>query len=470
MGDSTDSERRGQSDIIGIVLLFAVVIAGTIAIIGVGSSVLADARTDAQIDSAEHAMTKFDATAALIALGRSDSQQAVVSVDAVGESLEVQPNNGWMKVTITSNVSGETQVMNRTLGAVVYENDGVEIAYQGGGVWKQQSGTSTMVSPPEFHYRGTTLTLPLITVTGGTVNDGDLVLRNTDEQVRRYPNETETPPLINPLNNGTVNVTVRSEYYEAWGRFFEQRTSGVVYYDHPNNTVKIELVIPATGLFENPLIATQPGGVRLNGGDSDMYSSGSDYPSADSKIEGEITTCEGGGCNNISSSGSYNSSTTYFVDGDIGGAWTFDTGNGDINLVVDGSFTPSDVTIQGSNRVNVYTLGDFEPDGGSDLNMGNPASRFWVYVHSTGTVTMKGDVSMHGVIYAPKSHVDFNGKTTFTGSLIGETITVNGKPSNEDIDSDPDLAGSIIGIEASGSDAITYLYVSATNVSVSSTD
>lgn len=469
MGVNADCVGRGQSDVIGVVLLLAVVVAGTIAIVGIGSSVLSDGRSDAQIESAEHAMTKFDATAALIALGKSDSQRAVVSVNAIGESIEVQPDDGWMRVKIINNTSGETVVLNRTLGAVVYKNDGVEIAYQGGGVWKQVSGSSTMVSPPEFHYRGRTLTLPLITVKGGSVNDGDIVLTNTGDQLRKYPNDSASPPLLNPLEDGQVNVTVHSEYYEAWGRFFEQRTSGIVHYDHPNESVTIELVIPLRGEFENPLISTDPGGVVINGGNSELYSTGGNYPSADGKIEEKIAECESGGCVNISSAQTLSNSTTYYHDGDIGGDWTFDTSSGDMTLVVNGSFTPSTVDILGDNRVNVYVRQNFKPDGGADLNTHDSASQFWVYVHSDGTVTMKGSVGMHGVVYAPESHVDFDGKTHFVGSLIGETITVNGEPSNEEINSDPDLAGSVIGLESGGSDAITYLYVSVTNVTVSST-
>jgi len=469
---ATDGERRAQSDVIGLVLLIAVVVAGTIAIVGIGSSVLSDARTDAQIDSAEHAMTKFDATAALIALGKSDSQRAKVNVEGIGESLDVRPDEGWMEVKIVNNTSEKT-VMNRTLGAIVYENDGVDIAYQGGGVWKQQSNSSTMISPPEFHYRGTTLTLPLITIADGDVSNGDLVVRNVDQRDRRYPNTSVDPTFLNPLEDGQVNVTVHSEYYEAWGRFFEQRTSGEVAYNHSAQTVTIELVIPFRGQFENPLIATDPGGVNINGG-SGLYSSGADYPSADADIESKIDECTNasGNCvNETDSTVTFDNATTYFFDGnyDPDGTVTIDTSDGNVNFVIDGSFTPEDVVIQGGNQANFYVNGSFEPDGGSDININGDASQLFVYVHSSGTVTMKGSVAMHGVVYAPESHVDFDGSTTFTGSVIGETIRVNGAPANEDINSDPDLAGSILGLGPGTGEHITYLYVSATNVSVSST-
>jgi hypothetical protein len=32
----------------------------------------------------------------------------------------------------------------------------------------------------------------------------------------------------NPVRNGTVNITVKSQYYDAWATYFEQRTTGVV--------------------------------------------------------------------------------------------------------------------------------------------------------------------------------------------------------------------------------------------------
>ncbi|MFC7194689.1 hypothetical protein ACFQL4_08535 [Halosimplex aquaticum] len=60
-----------------------------------------------------------------------------------------------MNVTIYNQSADETKTLtNVTLGAVRYENGDHDIAYQGGGVWKGTEAGTTMLSPPEFHFRG----------------------------------------------------------------------------------------------------------------------------------------------------------------------------------------------------------------------------------------------------------------------------------------------------------------------------
>lgn len=264
MNSTGRGDYRGQSSLIGLVLVVGLVVAGTTTIVVFGTGILGDARADAQIDSAEHAMTKLDATASLVALGTSDSQRAEVSLGGIGEELQVEPDRGWMNVSIidanTSSVSHV--VMNQTLGAIVYEHDQTEIAYQGGGVWKRTPSGATMISPPEFHYRGTTLTLPLVTVGGGPINGGDLVINDPGLMQKKYPNQTAG--LWNPVTEDQINVTVHSEFYEAWGRFFEQRTSGDVYYDDANQTVTIVLLVQTGSTSISGGIVSGAAGTTLN--------------------------------------------------------------------------------------------------------------------------------------------------------------------------------------------------------------
>jgi hypothetical protein len=50
-----------------------------------------------------------------------------------------------------------------------------------------------------------------------------------------------------------VTVTVKSDYYAAWARYFETRTAGNVTVDETNGTATLELVSPATsGEFQLP--------------------------------------------------------------------------------------------------------------------------------------------------------------------------------------------------------------------------
>lgn len=482
-GETTiGDDERAQSDVLGVALITALVVIGTVGIVALGTDVLAGARGDAQIESAEQAMTKMDATAALIALGKTDSQRAEVSLRGVDESLDVREDDGWMNVSIVNRSSGDhlDTVMNRTLGSVVYESDGTSISYQGGGVWKKVDNASIMVSPPEFHYRGNTLTLPLISVRGGdeSVAGGKLVLEREGNRNQTYPDPSRS--MLNPLpETKQVNVTVHSEYYDAWGRFFAQRTEGSVTYDHPNETVIVELIVPFQTPFEEPLVATSPDGVEPHppGGEDwrDKYIEDADYPSADSIIEDEIDECVSDGCKEPDDATSLTGGTTYFFDEDVTSSTIVaNTSDGDITLVVDGEFKPDNIDIDGNGNLTVYVKGYIELKGEYNWESDNEATQLLIYGHSSGTdknnkldIEFKGEVYFKGLIYAPELHANFRGSGEFVGSLVAYEIEVRGTPSN--VVNDPGLGNIDLGLRDDESAYINYLYVSGINLSVKGT-
>jgi hypothetical protein len=230
---------RAQSETLGFVLIFAVLIIGVTVIIMSGGG-LDETQNQLSADRAENTLSKFDSKAALVALGRSDTQEVSLPISS-SEQLVLQEDRGWMNVTALNQSSGSrVDVMNTTLGAIVYRGGETTLAYQGGGVWRDGTNESgLMVSPPEFHYRGSTLTLPAITVSGDSVLGGRAVISQNGTE-RMFP----TGAATNPLDEHRVTVTVRSEFYRGWGRYFETRTDGTVVYDHANNTAKLVLISP----------------------------------------------------------------------------------------------------------------------------------------------------------------------------------------------------------------------------------
>jgi flagellin-like protein len=235
------SDARGQTEVLGVVLLLAITITGTGLIVAFGSSALSDSQQASETDSAEHSMTQLDSKASLVGVGSTRTQ--TVSLGVSGPT-RVENESGWMRVQVI-NLTDDTVeyvVLNQTLGSVVYENTGTSVAYQGGGVWKRTDNGTTMVSPPEVHYRGTTLTLPLVVVSGQGTLDGETLISQNGSTEPKYPNGSAG--LRNPLTEAKVNLTIQSEYYRAWGRFFERRTGGQVAVDHANRTVTLTLVAP----------------------------------------------------------------------------------------------------------------------------------------------------------------------------------------------------------------------------------
>ncbi|MFB6269512.1 MAG: type IV pilin [Halobacterium sp.] len=247
-------DARGQTEVIGVVLLLAITVVGVGVVVATAGGALDAAQDRSAVQRAEQSMSLFDARSALVALGRSGSQ-SVSLARSEGGSYEVRPDTGRIVVARTTNNS-TTEYVNTSLGSVVFERGNAEVAYQGGGVWRSVGAGSEMVSPPEFNYRDATLTLPIIVVAGGSdAAAGGPTARVTPVNVAEpvFPNAT----LSNPLSEGNVTVSVQSDYYRGWASYFRQRTTGNVTVYESNQTVELELIARGSGgaftLEETPL-------------------------------------------------------------------------------------------------------------------------------------------------------------------------------------------------------------------------
>lgn len=257
---------RSQSETLGFVLVVSMVILGSLTVVALGANALGQAEQGMSDERAETALTQFDSKAGLVALGQSDSQTVAFATDS-GEQFEVHEGEGWISVEVenrTDSTNDFTVIDQEPLGTVKYRTDGDQMAYQGGGVWKATDDGGQMVSPPEFHYRNGTLTLPAVNVTGDAVL-GNRAQITREGEVRQFPSETISQ--TNPLDDHVVTVTVQSEYYRGWGGYFEERTEGEVEYDHGAEEVTLTLLSP---MGEEPVAAA----VGSTAGDGDFTMQG----------------------------------------------------------------------------------------------------------------------------------------------------------------------------------------------------
>jgi len=233
---------RAQVSPVAVVLIILLVLAGSTAVVVFGATAIGQSQDSLSEQRAEKAMTQFDSKAALVALGNSDTQQVDFGTDRQS-SYEVNEGEGWMRIVVENQTDGTTtEVVNESLGTMTYEVDDRTIAYQSGGVWKRIEGNeSVMVSPPEFYFRDGTLTLPIVNVTGAA-SVGSKASITHEETVEKFPSAAAGNE--NPLRNHLVKVSVQSQYYKGWGRYFEERTDGDVEYDHDRNVVNLTLVSP----------------------------------------------------------------------------------------------------------------------------------------------------------------------------------------------------------------------------------
>lgn len=241
---------RGQSNPLGVILVFAIMIAGASVVIILGAAAMDDTEGRLSEQRAEKVMTQLDSEASLVALGETNTQRLSYSRGS-GERFRVKNQTGWMRVNITNKTTGDPKTLiKEPMGEVVFDQGDTSIAYQGGGVWRKDNAGTFMISPPEMHYRNATLTLPLVTVSGDASLGTDAHILKNGSTEKQFPDPGRLDEWTNPLDNHEINVSIQSEYYEAWGRYLETRTDGQVIYDHDDNIVHALLVVPA----ENPAV------------------------------------------------------------------------------------------------------------------------------------------------------------------------------------------------------------------------
>ncbi len=449
---STDSRRestdRAQMGPIGLTLVFGFVLVGSILVIAFGLSALSGTEDTLNEDRAEKTLTQFDSKAALVALGNTDSQK--VSFPSGSTEYEVREGDGWMKVTInniSNSKSGKTMV-NQSMGSIVYETEGGEIAYQGGGVWRSTSNNTRMVSPPEFHFRNGTLTLPAVNVTGDDSLSNSATIRHEETigNVSKLPgSEYSRNEFTNPLTNHEVKVIVQSDYYKGWGSYFEERTEGEVAYNHERKIANLTLKSPVgKRIVSNAIAATATGGnfdISGNGAKTDSYNSSQGPYSLTQGDNGNITIggsfeASGGAQvdGNVKAGGDFSITGNTEVNGDVktGGDFTCSSGSsrvyGDLvyagtaatrKFCPDGSQETGSVEVEGESPINNLVESTVTEAETSNDNAGTPADGHAIdFTSNTATLTA-------GTYHVDRLEVD-DGETLFLDTSGGTvTITVD---------------------------------------------
>jgi hypothetical protein len=475
---------RAQAETMGFVLILGLSLAVVTVSVALGSAVIDDASADAQVASVKNSMAHVSSRMSLVALGESDRQRFDLGQLPDG-SVTVREDSGELTLTYARPNEPNTVFYDRSLGAVAYTSESREIAYQGGGVWRKRGANSTMVSPPEYHYHGNTLTLPIVNVTGEGGVSGRVtgVVSSVGEPTR------VDPGVANPLINGTIVVEIQSDYYQGWYQFLNQRAEGSTEIYHHNRTVISELVVPQEVQLDQAIAISPQSQYSPPNGNAAQVADPvqATVPSADPIVDQKVSDANsshdslGAGC---SVSGGVLSGApctlddgTYYFDGDLalGSDVVFDTSAGNVTFVVDGSFDLSghDVVVADAsdNGVTYYVNGSIETDANTHVYTSHtpePESRRnTFFVSGNALAEDSGNAGeLDAVIYAPDATVDLQGggNTRIRGALVANSLEVQGG-GNIVIGYDDALDDASISVTRS-TNQITYLHVSENRVLV----
>jgi hypothetical protein len=483
---------RAVSSTVGFSLLVLLTLVGATTVVVVGGTALANIEEAGRANQASSAMTQLDSVASRVAIGQSRQQQ--LGLGSADGQVGVDPGAGRILVAAVDGNGSRTVLVDEALGAVTYRTGETTVAYQGGGVWRHRGDGTVMVSPPEYHYSGRTLTLPIVRVTDGppSISAAEPLVVTRNGSVRHFP----TASTANPLDDGEVYVKVTSEYHRGWRDFFESRSEGDVQHYPSNETVTVNLTVPQSVSFDHAVTATSdsPSAIQTNGNAefNGPTRRGADMLSASREVDRQIDACQAGGCPDLTTELADDEleNGTYYASGDVtvGPPTEFDTSNGDVNVVVDGDlrFTGTgppgseDHAVTGDGRVTFYVKGDVEIAGNAAVNTDGDADSLLMLVHSDAgeVAAASGTPQFTGLIYAPNSTLRINGGGACgatggggggggggcDGNIVGSVVVENAEAvGNGKLSYDSAID---IEIEFDATNDLTFLHVSENRIDV----
>ncbi|WP_436908108.1 DUF7289 family protein [Halosimplex marinum] len=287
---------RAQSDVLAVVLLATMVIAGATTVVVAGTAALNQGQGDASSTAAVQSMQSLDTTIEQMARGGS-SQAQVEAPDLQGNFQVVSESTGEParagRVTVTVDPpSGSDTTEEFWLGTARYERDGQTVAYQGGGVWRKTGNGSVAVSRPGISYRSneeaSTLTFPITTIEG-TTGGGEFRVETVDQR-----DLLSSVGMSNRMPSGTtIDIAIESTFYRAWGEHLQSELGPEsVTVDPATETVTVTVESPNVGgTVSSAAYSDGPSSALTNTVTTDSYLS-PDYAGSPHNENGDVLTTE----------------------------------------------------------------------------------------------------------------------------------------------------------------------------------
>ncbi|WP_436344154.1 DUF7289 family protein [Natronorubrum sp. FCH18a] len=464
---STTPSRRGQSTVLGIVLLIGMVAAGSIGVLLVASDAISDVEQESEHDRVEGAFVELSQQMA--SASTNGDVPRSMNMD-VGESGAI-----IMSDTGNIRIQGGDVDENISIGAIEYTgDDGTKIAYQSGGVFRETGSETRVVSAPPIQYdaESETLSFPIVkTRDEAELNSGDITVTH------HSTNSMQNTSLV---ENDTVTIKVTSKYYRGWEDYFEQQggattVQSIEIHDEKSGTVTAEFGFQevSDAFRTGAIYATDiEGNYDL---DEDLTEKAT-YPALDDEIEKYVNETDPSNEDyegeNVTDLGTVTEREDlrdgiYVAEGITeSGHLDFNLSDGNATLVVDGNIDANDDTITVSeyasgNDLSIYMTGDYDASNGGNTCVANEME---CEENEDGTVIQLvassesriqfgpgGNSRFEGVIYAGGANEDWESESScdeqicihsnpnFYGSLVASSVYLKGGEGSIDFDYDDRL-------------------------------
>ncbi|WP_449289160.1 DUF7289 family protein [Natrinema altunense] len=261
-GRKSDAGDRGASSIIGILLLFTLVILGA-AVVFVAGSAMFDA-IQTQVNS-EQTQKFVEETDQGIMTAATTGKNQPLPIDEMQAEKPMITDDGSINVTWYNESGPSCSTGEKSLRALEFELDGRTIAHQGGGVWKQANGRTTVVSEPQIGYDGETLQLQILQLEEGDFGASEAVAKADHSKATDLTEEINTVAQNCP-NGTSVKFTIESSYHEGWYQYLDSEFGTEANVTTDGDAVTVELTDIREPFDPAKFIVKEDHGLRGPGG------------------------------------------------------------------------------------------------------------------------------------------------------------------------------------------------------------
>ncbi len=469
-GQGHQGPAKAQSESLGLIFIFGIVFVSISIVLAAGLPVIDDARENTQIErfQTEFGLLDQEIRESVYAPGESGASISLsdgrVSVDNGSDSMT-------MTITYDPDASSEITTGEIILGGIEYDAGGDRgVAYEGGGVWAKYRNALSVRDPPDMTYTGTSLNINMMNFTRG-LDAGGTTTRNFYFSSGGTHKGAELKKITNSsLGPGELNVSVRSEFSEAWGEYFgrdiadgtgaadvsvtsspDDRGFANITFETGPPLYSVENALNHTGVPSNDvdidssnevnLTDSRVGDVVLGNYTGTQLDNDEGPPKGIGSLPNAAEVCfrtfEGedlGSAPSPVNSSTYETSTNnvgakdYVADGgdieiyadanqNINNPTTFDTSGGNVEVHVDGGLTLNgDIKINGTGSVYFYVDGIISMQGGSSVEIEDGRTER-LQILGTEGANLAGGANYNGTVYAQNS-IDIQNNAEMTGAAI----------------------------------------------------
>lgn len=209
---------RAQSEALGFLLLFGVVVLVLGLVVTAGYANLVDARDHERVSNAERSFESFAAN--VDAVVRNDAPSRSTELAVADGRLVTRPAT-TLSVSWTESGSGVTRSETVTLRSLAYDaGTGERVVFEGGAVFRANDAGATLVRAPSFRLQASRVVVPVVQLDGiqrvGASGRSNVLLRTARD-------DSESSVLVRSAAAHDVTVEVTSPRAAAWERYLDDQ-------------------------------------------------------------------------------------------------------------------------------------------------------------------------------------------------------------------------------------------------------